>query len=163
MYVYLVLYVLCICYAMWTDLTRLLIPNLVSIVLLALFVPFAVFSFEPMLILQHVGVALAVFVVTVTFYALGWMGAGDVKFMTAASVWMGPSLILNFIVHMGLLGAIFAVFILLTRKYADLWRGVAVRVPPLEYIIALADKRRVPYGVPIGGAALWAAPKVFML
>ncbi|MEM9355954.1 MAG: prepilin peptidase [Pseudomonadota bacterium] len=163
MYVYFVLYVLCICYGMWTDLTRLLIPNIVSIVLLALFVPYAVFNFEPMLILHHIGIALAVFAVTVTFYVFGWMGAGDVKFMTATSVWMGPSLILTFLVQMGLLGAVFAVFILLTRKYADLWRGVALRVPPLEFMIALADKRRVPYGVPIGGAALWAAPKVFML
>lgn len=162
MYVYLCLYALCICYAMWTDLTRLLIPNAVSIVLLALFVPFAAFTLEAVPVLYHVGIALAVFVVTLVFHALGWMGAGDVKFMTATSVWMGPDLISGFVLSMGLLGALMAVFILMTRRYADLWRGVAIRVPPLAFMIELAEKRRVPYGVPIGGAALLHAPKIFL-
>ncbi|MGI9421821.1 MAG: hypothetical protein ACR2PA_01350, partial [Hyphomicrobiaceae bacterium] len=90
-----------------------------------------------------------------------WMGGGDVKFMSATSLWMGPALILPFLFHVALIGALVAILILLIRKYADLWRGVAARAVILERIIDLGDARKVPYGVPIGAAALVAAPKVF--
>ena len=120
MYVYATLYVLCICYAMWTDATSLTIPNMVSILLVALFLPFSYQALDGENVLGHAGIAAMVFVITLIFYAVGWMGGGDVKFMSATSLWMGPALILPFLFHVALIGALVAILILLIRKYADL-------------------------------------------
>ena len=161
MYVYLTLYVLCICYAMWTDATSLTIPNVVSIVLVALFLPFSYMTMDIDAFLGHGGIAAVVFAIALIFYAFGWMGGGDVKFMSAASLWVGPGLILQFLFNLALIGALVAILILLTRKYADLWRGVAAKMNVIAFIIELADARKVPYGIPIGCAALLAIPKIF--
>lgn len=78
-----VLYVLCVSTAIWTDVTSLLIPNWISILLVAGFVPFALMRMDPTALLHHFAVALAVFGVSLVFFILGWMGGGDVKFLTA--------------------------------------------------------------------------------
>ena len=154
-------YALSIAYAMWTDATSLTIPNWVSIVLLAAFAAFAILNLDLSTSLWHVAIAVIVFVVTFAFYALGWMGAGDVKFMTATSIWMGSGLILSYVFNVALLGALAAILLIVVRAFADPWRGWAAQINVIARIIELAESRKVPYGLPIGAAALVAAPRIF--
>ena len=161
MIVILSVYALSIAYAMWTDATTLTIPNWVSIILVFAFIAFAIMNLDVTTALWHVGIAAIVFVVTFFFYALGWMGAGDVKFVSATSIWMGQALILDYVLNVALLGAAAAIFLIVVRVFADQWRGWAAQVGLIARVIELAESRKVPYGLPIGAAALVAAPQVF--
>jgi prepilin peptidase CpaA len=156
-----VLYVLCVCTAIWTDVTSLLIPNWVSVLLAVSFIPFALMHLGTSGLLQNFAIAAVVFGVCVVFFVVGWMGGGDVKFLTATSVWMGSDQILPFLFKIAIIGAAVALVLIYFRSYANPWRGWGARFAVLGRILELADARKVPYGLPIGGAALWSASKIF--
>lgn len=162
-HLFLVLYVLCVCAAIWTDVTSLLIPNWISVLLVAGFIPFALTQIGVSEMLYHFAIALVVFGVCVVFFVVGWMGGGDVKFLTATSVWMGSAQILPFLFKIAIIGGVVALVLIFFRSYANLWRGWGARFKPLGRVLELADARKVPYGLPIGGAALWSAGKIFFV
>jgi prepilin peptidase CpaA len=133
-----VLYVLCI----WSDVTSLLIPNWISILLVAGFIPFAVMRMEPTGLLHHFAVAFAVFSVSVVFFILGWMGGGDVKFLTATSLWMGADDIVAFLFKIALIGGAVALFLIYFRLHANAWRGWGARYALLGRILELAERAK---------------------
>ncbi len=163
MFILFAIYVMCVCYAMWSDASTFKIPNMVSVILVAAFPAFALLQLDGLATAHHLGVALIVFVVAFVFYALAWMGAGDVKLMSAVSLWIGPGIILEFVVLMAMSGAGIAIGILVLRKYVPVWRGWIGHWPIVGRLLDIAESGKVPYGIPIGIAALWSAQKVFPL
>ena len=163
MFVLLAIFVACLCYAMWSDAVTFKIPNVVSIILIVTFAAFAVLQLDVVTTAQHAGVALAVFVVAFLFYALGWMGAGDVKLIGAVSLWAGPGVIASFLIVMAMLGAGVAIVLLVVRSNGAVWRGWAGRWPVVGRLLDIAEAGKVPYGIPIGLAALWSAKDIFPL
>ena len=72
-------------------------------------------------------------------FAMGKMGGGDVKFISAIALWFPPGLILQFLIMLSLLG-----FILTLVMMAREW----IKTRKLQ--------TKVPYGVSIALGGLWA-------
>ena len=101
-------------------------------------------------------VGLAVFF---PFFALGGMGAGDVKLMAAIGAWLGPMLAVFTALYGAIAGGVMALVVALSAGYlktalGNLWRMVMHwRVHGLEPVpeLTLAGNRgpRLAYAVPI--------------
>src|SRR5579864_2895555 len=90
--------------AAFEDFRRLVIPNLLPIALCALWPVY--FAAAPSLYggLAAIGCALAVFVVGAFMFARGWLGGGDVKLLSAATLWAGPAGTPQLLLLTGMLG-----------------------------------------------------------
>lgn len=72
------------------------------------------------------------------FFALGWMGGGDVKLLTALGLWFPPFVFLNMFVVLSIAGLV------LTLVFGA-WHIARRR----------RDRVAIPYGVAIAAAGLW--------
>ena len=87
---------------------------------------------------MQVGVAIAAFAVLAGLFALGWMGGGDVKLLTALALWIPPEAFLKRVVVMALAGGVLTIVM-------GAWHVTRRR----------KDRLAIPYGVAIAFAALW--------
>jgi prepilin peptidase CpaA len=95
------------------------IPNALSLAIFALGVAFAATLIEPRdAAIRVLGGATTGWVVWFPFWALGMMGAGDVKFFAAASAWLGSQLALVAALITALLGGALALGWLVWRARA---------------------------------------------
>jgi prepilin peptidase CpaA len=139
--------------AAFEDFRRLVIPNLLPIVLCALWPVY--FAFAPSFYgaVTSIGCALAVFLVGAVLFARGWLGGGDVKLLCAAMLWAGPAGTPTLLLLTGVLGGALALFLLMPFGSQI---AMAVRAllgqPSMSAERGLATP--VPYGVAIAGAAL---------
>jgi prepilin peptidase CpaA len=157
-----ILFVFCMCYAVVSDFRELLIPNWITVTLIAAFPPFAAFHLEPMTALWHVLIALAVLALTTAFFAVKWIGGGDVKLMTGASLWAGPQHFAIFLLAMSALGFVLAMALLSFRTYGALITPWLPNNSLLRRLETLAKQGQCPYGVAIGAAGLAAIPCTFL-
>jgi prepilin peptidase CpaA len=148
------LYVLLLAAAAATDVWKFKIPNWVSAALLLLFVPTALLLPAEVDWLSHVGAGLSVLAVGVVLFARGLLGAGDVKLMTAVSLWTGFAYLAQFVLVVALAGGVLALLLLVLRIVIA--RLPAVRAAPdggsLPRILVKGE--RVPYGVAIACGAI---------
>lgn len=86
----------------------------------------------------HAGVGAAAFAVLTLMWALGAIGGGDIKLLTALALWLQPGLFFTLLMRMAILGGVLCVVIWM-------WK-VARRVQ---------HKPVVPYGLAIAIAGLW--------
>ncbi|MGE4369499.1 MAG: prepilin peptidase [Burkholderiaceae bacterium] len=136
----------------WHDLNQRRLPNVWVGVFGFLFLVHAALS--PMGwtdVGWHAAIAVLTFVVTTVFFALGWMGGGDVKLFTALMLWAGPILALPAIVITTLAGGVLAVAGLMARFFLQRqW------LTPLSPCLRRLDARRgVPYGVALSVAGVY--------
>jgi len=135
------------------DFRRLVIPNVLPIILCVLW-PFH-FAAAPSLYgaLGAVGCAAAVFLVGAVLFARGYIGGGDVKLLSAATLWAGPAGTPALLMLTGVLGGALALFLLM-----PFGMQIAVAARDMLGQPSLVPERRlampVPYGVAIAGAAL---------
>jgi prepilin peptidase CpaA len=156
------LFLFCMCYAVVSDFRALLIPNWIVATLGAAFAVFALLYLEPITALWHVLVALAVLSVTTIFFAISWIGGGDVKLLTAAALWAGPQHVANLLLTMSALGFALALMLMGLRTYGSL---IADRLPDnfvLRRLQTLAQQGQCPYGIAIGAAALVTVRRTFL-
>lgn len=96
------------------DWRRYLIPNWISLALLALYPPFVLSSNllgPPAAAVPwaaSLGVAAIVFAVLAGLFALNKLGGGDVKLISVLSLWAGPGLLAGFLVITSLAGGLLA-------------------------------------------------------
>jgi Flp pilus assembly protein protease CpaA len=112
-------------------------------------------------VLLHLYLAGALFAVFFIFFALGWLKAADVKFMTVLILWAGPTYGTRFILFLALFSAVFGV-LLSALRYALLQHPEIADKPFASKVSRLARNGIVPYGLPIGLAALCVVPAIFM-
>ena len=96
-------------------------------------------------------VALAVGFV---LFSQGWIGGGDAKLFAGAALWLGPTLMLEYVVLAGLLGGALSLVILKMREVAlpASWLGE-------NWLARLHDKKQgIPYGIALAGAAMIVYP-----
>ncbi len=160
-------------YGALSDLSSFRIPNWVPYALILLFAvqtlllwldtPFLPsLEFRLPAYAYNIIVALVVFVFCAVFWKLGFIGGGDVKYLTATSLWMGPALALPFIILLTAIALAFALVLKFLANWGFLIHGM--RLP--EFAKRLFSKIAVnqfPYGFPIGVAALLLLPRLFRL
>jgi len=139
--------------AAFEDFRRLVIPNLLPIVLCLLWPVYFAFSPSFYGALTAIGCALAVFLVGAVLFARGWLGGGDVKLLSAATLWAGPAGTPALLMLTGVLGGALALFLLMPfgSQITAAFRALLGQ-PSVSTERGLSVP--VPYGVAIAGAAL---------
>ena len=102
------------------------------------------------------GCALAVFLGGAVLFARGWLGGGDVKLLSAATLWAGAPQALGLLVVTGLLGGALALILLspFGRIAPAARRLLGPPDTPPSHPGAPEPAVPVPYGVAIAGAGL---------
>ena len=120
-----VLFVFCLAviHGAITDMTTYTIPNWVSYSLVPLFAVYAALRWAQTPVLLHVALGFAVFVICIVFWKLRWLGGGDVKFVGAISLWMGPHKILAFMLLLALGSAVVVSFLRVARDWNPYFQG----------------------------------------
>jgi prepilin peptidase CpaA len=140
-----------------TDLFTMTIPNRVSIGLVAGFVCFALFAglgWEA--IALHFGVGLAMLVICIGMFAMGWIGGGDAKLFAATSLWMGQEYIFDYTMIAAVLGGVLTLAILALRMY-PLPAGLTSQ----SWLVRLHNAGQgVPYGIALAISGLIVYPKI---
>ena len=99
----------------------------------------------------HVLISVLTFIITSIFFALRWMGGGDVKLWTAVMLWAGPQLALPVVIITTFAGAILGVL-----GWLAAWR---LRCAPHTFgrsvLRLISSDRGVPYGVALAIAGLF--------
>lgn len=74
----------------WNDLHGWRISNKANALLAATYFVFAAALSTPLTIGLHVAFAAFIFLMLLLPFARGWLGGGDVKFIVASYLWVGP-------------------------------------------------------------------------
>lgn len=158
-------FLLLVAAAITWDVRERRIPNVLSLVLLVGGFAFSALSHPvwPGLLGALAGLGVG-FGIWIGFYALGVMGAGDVKFFAAASAWLGAGLAWRASLVAALLGGLLSVlFLLRDGRLAQTLRRLALlpltRTLPTAQVMDLDDaaaRRNLPYGVALGAGAILA-------
>lgn len=117
-----------------------------------LFVPFGFSENLSWLQLGFSGLtAVITFIITSIFFALRWMGGGDVKLWTAVMLWAGPHLALPVVIITTLAGGILGVL-----GWLAAWRlRRAPKTFGRSFLRLISADRGVPYGVALALAGLF--------
>jgi len=150
-----ILFPLVMVYAGLMDLVTLKIRNALVLILAAgwlALAPLAGFGLAELA--WSAGVAAFIFLLTFTFFALGWIGGGDAKLAPVAALWFAPDQALLYFIYTALLGGLLTLVILQLRT--RMLPAFLYRVP---WIAQLGDpKGGVPYGAAMAPAALIVFP-----
>ena len=95
-------------------------------------------------VLWHLGIATATFAVLAALFALGQMGGGDVKLLTALALWIQPLWFTRLIIVMAIVGGLLTLGFALHHKLRK-----------------SEDRLAVPYGVAISIAGLWTLARQY--
>ena len=142
-------------FAAASDARRYLIPNWISVGIIALFLPYALLSPVGVNWLGGLATAAAAFALGFGLYALRLMGGGDVKLITACALWAGPAMIAPFLVIVSLAGGALAGGLMIGRGIASARRRRSA--PPGEAATGEAPlmRQKVPYGLAIAAGGLF--------
>ncbi len=153
----LVIYPMLVAFGGVSDLLTMTIQNRVSALLIAGFALLAFASGMPLEAWGMHGLAFAViFVPCFAFFAAGWMGGGDVKFMSAIALWIGfsPEL-MSFTVLVAMYGMVLTLALLYLKNYSF----APFALMKQEWFARLQDKNTgIPYGIAIAVAGLQIYP-----
>ncbi len=153
----LIVFPLCMAVTAFSDTLSMTIPNRVSVILLGAFVLLAPFGgMSGVAIGLHLLCGAVVFAVCFVLFALGVMGGGDAKVLTASSVWFGfGAALMTYLVTISLLGGLLTVVFVLVRSRGDVLMSTRIPFPAHFY----DSKAGVPYGIAIGIAGFVCYPQ----
>ncbi len=128
------------------DMRAYIIPNWINGVILLAYLPAAYFMKLP--IVEPLIAVAVVLGIGLLIYAVGIMGGGDIKLLSALVIWTGLGKVsVTFLIYVALIGGVFTIFLWLTRRIIRLfWRK---NLP-----ILLSKGAPIPYGVAIAIAFL---------
>lgn len=155
------IFVFLVCWAIASDTRQLLIPNWIPLGLIAGFILFAILGGKELPLLQHLGVAVLVFLVAFAAYAANWMAGGDVKLYAAVALWAGPTYILPLVLITGLAGLALAIMVRSAGRYLEWYDVGGAASAVLRLVPRWVRQGLIPYGVAIGAGALATVPPVF--
>lgn len=143
-------------YAASSDVARLIIPNWVSIAMVALFIAFALLTGAPLAdVGMHLLFAAAILAVGFFLFAANIIGGGDAKLLAAASAWTGFAAFAPFIFWTAVAGGVMALTLLAARQLVK----QAETNPPFVNRL-LKGEDGIPYGVAIMAGGFMAAPSI---
>jgi prepilin peptidase CpaA len=154
--------VTCLAIACWTDLRDRRIPNGLAALVAAVGVGGAALGWLPPLGAREALLGLATGgALWLPFYALGMLGAGDVKLFAAAAAWLGPVGALQAAAFTALVGGVVAAGMLLASDGPRLAAARVARAfhdPRALHLDLVPRSARLPYALAIAVgvlAALW--------
>lgn len=139
--------------AAFEDLRRLTIPNALTLSLCLLWPLYVVGAASLGGTLGSLGCAIAVFLAGALCFSRGYLGGGDVKLLSAAALWAGPSGTPSLLVLTGIFGGVLALVLLmpLGARTAALARA---KFGPGGAPAKDGRETPVPYGMAIAAAAI---------
>ena len=137
------------------DLTTMTIPNWITLVLIAAFVPAALIAGLGWAdIGWHLLAGVVALLAGMGMFALRWLGGGDAKIMAALILWLGPAAVLPFLLWTAIAGGALALILLTARSRLPALAGIG----PAWVGRLMEPKGDIPYGVAICLGALKAWP-----
>jgi prepilin peptidase CpaA len=130
--------------AAWNDIATRLIPDAISLWLLAIGALTRLFEGHPSDLAFSVGTALLLLSLLLTLYSRGLIGGGDVKIMTALAVGLSPLDCYRFIVATAIAGGLLGIIYLVLSR----------RLPPMHRVKGISLLSRVAILEPAWTAAL---------
>jgi prepilin peptidase CpaA len=139
-----------------SDLLTMTISNRVSLAIAAGFLALAALSgMPPIEFLLHTGAGVTVLAAAFFCFAMGWVGGGDAKIVSAAALWFGFGHTMEFLLYASIFGGALTILLIQFREW------------PLPYALAgqpwllrLHHKEtRVPYGIALAVGALIVYPE----
>lgn len=152
-----VIFPFCMLFAAVSDMISMTIANRVSVILIASFAIIAPLTgMDWATYGWHFAAGGTVLAVTFTVFAIGGMGGGDAKLLTATAVWMGFNItLLQYLVLGAMLGGALTLLILLFRN-----SPMAAYSSSNVFLRHFADEKAgIPYGVALGVAGLMTYPE----
>jgi prepilin peptidase CpaA len=146
-------------YAALSDAANFRIPNFASIGIVALFPLHIMTSPIAVAWLPAVAVAGAVFLVGLLLFAGGWAGGGDIKLISAAALWAGPSLVVPFLVIMGLGGGVLAGGAMVLQSARRFRTDGSLCAISLAQI---SECPKIPYGIAIAAGAIYVGVRLLI-
>jgi prepilin peptidase CpaA len=153
------LFCIAVIYAAIADLTTFTIPNWVSGILVLGFAAYAALRWNDIPLTMHIVLGAATFIMCIVFWKLRWLGGGDVKFLGATALWMGPQHIGSFMLVLAVTGAAFAFALMWARKW-NLSIQASQLPAAVKNLIARAENHACPYGFPTAIAAIAMVPAI---
>jgi prepilin peptidase CpaA len=143
-------------FAAASDLITMTISNRVSLALAAGFLVLAIASgMGAYDILMHIGAGAAVLMVAFGCFAMGWVGGGDAKVVSAAALWFGFAHLMNYLLYASLFGGALTLLLLQFRQWP-----LPVSFAGQPWLAKLhAKETRVPYGIALAIGALMIYPE----
>ena len=151
-----VVFPFCMVFAAVSDMLSMTIANRVSVLLVAVFAIVAPLTgMDWTTFGWHFAAGGLVLAVTFALFAIGGMGGGDAKLLTATAVWMGFSIpLVEYLVYSAFIGGVLTVATLAYRGSA-----LAVFTGRNMFLRNFADgDRGIPYGVALGLGGLLTFP-----
>jgi prepilin peptidase CpaA len=93
------------------------IPNIFLLLLIGLYVFYAIFYVQPDRIVTSLFAFALVLIISFALFALKAIGAGDAKYLSVISLWVGMNDVLSFLIIVSLVGGGLALIYLLSRNY----------------------------------------------
>jgi prepilin peptidase CpaA len=143
-------------FAASSDIFTMTISNRVSLALVAGFLVLALLGGMGLYdIALHAAAGLTVLVIAFACFAMGWVGGGDAKVVSAAALWFGFEHLMNFLLYASLFGGALTLLLLQFRQW------------PLPYALAgqtwllrlHSKESRIPYGIALAIGALMIYPE----
>ncbi|MBI1338844.1 hypothetical protein GC169_01350 [bacterium] len=141
-------------WAAFSDLATMQIPNRISILIAALFLPAAaVAGLGPAAVGVHLAFGAGALIICAGLFYLGVFGGGDAKLIAAIALWTGPTAIAPFLFWTALAGGVLAgTLIVLRRMKLATQQAWSTRL--------LSSQEGAPYAVAISAGAFIAAPAI---
>ena len=138
------------------DSTKYIIPNFITICLCLLFFLTTVLLPYKTEWLSHFGAASLVFVVGLVAYKYKALGAGDIKLITAVSLWASFEFLSELLIFISIAGGALALFLLLFRQIIVM---LVIEIPILRHKFpwprVLCRGEPIPYGVAIALGSIY--------
>jgi prepilin peptidase CpaA len=136
------------------DLAFYRIPNVISAMVVVLFVACALAWGTEVNWLSHVGAGAAVLAGGFALFAFRVFGGGDIKLLAGVALWTGWSMdLVSYLLLVAIAGGVLAVALVGVRSVLTTW-GPGFSLPRV-----IQSGAPVPYGVAIAAVALWLAPR----
>lgn len=145
------------------DAWKFQIPNILSGALVGLFLVAAFSAPSPIPWLFYLGGAVAVFVCGLGIYAFNWLGAGDVKLLSAAALFAGFDHLPAMLAYVLLSGGVLTLGLMIIRRIVEsliILRSSDATIALPRLLVTGED---IPYGVAIAAGAASYAPKLPLL
>jgi len=143
------------------DIKTYRIPNAISVALLALYPFFALTAPYPVALLASLGVMATVLALGFALFSLRTVGGGDVKLLTALSLFAGPALVMDFVLVVAVAGGVIAVAMMSDRtRFALASAFEQVGAPTLRNAMMAVS---IPYGLAIAAGAVFLALRLAAL